>query len=77
MKTLSCTFFNDLALVLLNSSSYTNFELHIFFSGFKKRASQGLTVVNGPVGQSNMNSTLDVCPGPARRETNVPLNKRS
>ena len=34
-------------------------------------------LVYGLFGQSNMNSTLDYCPRPARKETNVPLNKRS
>ena len=36
-----------------------------------------LKLVYGPLGQSNMNSTLDFCPRPARKETNVPLNKVS
>ena len=34
-------------------------------------------IVYGPFGQSNMHSTLDFCPIPARREVNVPLHKRS
>ena len=29
------------------------------------------------VWQNNMDSTLDVCPRSARKETNVPLHKRS
>ena len=36
-----------------------------------------LKLVYGPFGQSNMHSTLDFCPRPARKETNVPLQKRS
>ena len=39
MKTLSCTFFDDLGL-----NSCTNFDLHRFFLVPKKHASQGLTV---------------------------------
>ena len=31
----------------------------------------------GLFGQSNMHSTLDIFPRPARKETNVPLHKRS
>ena len=34
-------------------------------------------LVYGPVGQSNMHNTLDFCPGPARKEMNVPLHKKS
>ena len=34
-------------------------------------------LVYGLFGQSNMHSTLDSCPIPARKETNVPLQKRS
>ena len=33
--------------------------------------------VYGPFGMRNMYSTLDFRPRPARKETNVPLNKRS
>jgi hypothetical protein len=34
-------------------------------------------IVYGPFGKSSMQSTLDFCPRPARKETNVPLNKRT
>ena len=34
-------------------------------------------LVYGPFGQSNMDSTLDFFPRPARKEMNVPLLKRS
>ena len=43
VKTLSCTFFDDLSLALLSNKNCMNFELRIF-PGPKKRASQGLTV---------------------------------
>ena len=33
--------------------------------------------VCGSFGQSNMHSKLDFYPRPAKKETNVPLNKRS
>ena len=33
-----------------------------------------LKLVYGPFGQSNMNSVLDICPRPAREETNVHLH---
>ena len=33
--------------------------------------------VYGPFGQSNKHSTPDLCPRPARKETNVPLHKRN
>ena len=33
------------------------------------------TLVYGPFGQSNMQSTLDFCHRPARKEANVPLHK--
>ena len=36
-----------------------------------------LKLVYEPFGQSNMHSTLDFCPTPARKESNVPLDKRS
>ena len=36
-----------------------------------------LKLVYGPFGQSNKYSTLDFCPRPARKETNVPISKRS
>ena len=32
-----------------------------------------IKLVYAPNGQSNMNSTLDFCPRPAKKETNVPL----
>ena len=32
-------------------------------------------LVYGPFGQSNMHSTLDFCPRPARKQTNVPVHK--
>ena len=53
-------------------------------SGFKSRAGYNDTcgmphvygnqikLVYGPFGKNNMYSTLDFCPGPARKETNVP-----
>ena len=31
----------------------------------------------GPLGQSNMYSTYDFCPRPARKETSVPRHKRN
>ena len=34
-----------------------------------------LKLVHGPFGRSNMHSTLDFCPRPAMKETNVPLLK--
>ena len=36
-----------------------------------------IKLVYGPFGQNNMHSTLDFCPRPARKEANVPLNKRN
>ena len=33
-------------------------------------------LVYRPFGQSNMHSTLDFCPRPARKQTNVPLRKQ-
>jgi len=36
-----------------------------------------LKLVHGPFGHSNMHSTLDFYTRPARRETNVPLHKKS
>ena len=36
-----------------------------------------LKLVDGPFGQSNIHSTLDFFPRPARKETNVPLHKKS
>ena len=33
-------------------------------------------LVYEPFGQINMHSTLDFCPRPARKKTNVPLHKR-
>ena len=41
------------------------------FSTYLKR----IKLVYGPFRQSNMHSTLDFCPGPARKKMNVPLRE--